>query len=135
MVAGAQSGWHHGVAGGGAASPAARVLGGRGGLPPERPSGDEAGARSGAEQGDDADEERGEPGGGADAAWRLAADAAALQLLALEAYAQPRSPDGETCVQQRYLRSGRWDVQLHTKINSAVIVLLQTVLSSASVEG
>ncbi len=67
---------------------------------PERPSGDEAGARSGAEQGDDADEERGEPGGGADAAWRLAADAAALQLLALEAYAQPRSPDGETCVQR-----------------------------------
>ena len=75
---------------------------------PERPSGDEASARSGAEQG--------EPGGGADAAWRLAADAAALQLLALEAYAQPRSPDGEACVQQRYLRSGRWDVQLHTKI-------------------
>jgi hypothetical protein len=35
---------------------------------------------------------------GLDAAWRLDAEAAALQLLSVEAFAQQRSPDGDTRV-------------------------------------
>lgn len=50
---------------------------------------DSEGARAGKREGEGDAE-------GADAAWRLAAEAAALQLLSVEAFAAQRGPDGES---------------------------------------
>ena len=72
---------------------------------PDKASDAEPSGHSEAEE-EDADEALGDPARGGDAAWRLAIDAAVLQLLSLEAFAQPRSPDGEAFLGTRDLRGG-----------------------------